>query len=369
MQLGSRIPMAMDRALTDISRNCCGAHQQEGITYVELPSGLDASALKLPFYLAMEEYLAREADGEYFFMWQVDPTVIFGRNQVPQCELDLDFCRGNAIEFYRRKSGGGCVFADRNNVMFSFISLPSAEVMTTFAQFTGSVARMLSKLGLDASATGRNDILIGDRKVSGYAYYNINLPDGRRRAIVHGTMLYDADAALMSRVLTPSAAKMKARGVESVRSRVTTVREHLPSLGLEEFKRFAREHIASRTVGLTPAQVEEIRRIEQTYYPDSWIFGRHSNAGGERVRIEGVGEFDLRVSLTPESEPKRIASVELTGDFFLTGDLSELLTPLEGVELSRSAILAALQSVNTSEIIPGLTADALTDLIINNENA
>lgn len=258
------------------------------------------------------------------------------------------------------------MFADRNNVMFSFVSLPSEEVATTFASFTGAVARMLRQLGLDASATGRNDILIGDRKVSGYAYYNINLPDGRRRAIVHGTMLYDADTALMSRALTPSAAKLKARGVESVRSRVTTIREHLPSLVIEEFKRFAREHIASRTVRLTASQVEEIRRIEQAYYPDRWIFGRHSADAANPVRLEGVGEFDMRVSLLPESSPQRIASVELTGDFFLTGDLSELLAPLEGVELSREAILRALEPVKTDAIIAGLTPDALTNLIISN---
>ncbi|MFA7076240.1 MAG: hypothetical protein WC152_06175, partial [Candidatus Izemoplasmatales bacterium] len=76
---------------------------------------------RLSFYLATEEYLARKfPDGEYFFMWQVKPTVIFGRNQLIDNEVNLKYVRDNNIEFYRRKSGGGCVYADFSNIMFSF---------------------------------------------------------------------------------------------------------------------------------------------------------------------------------------------------------------------------------------------------------
>ena len=82
------------------------------MTYVSLP---DAQNHRLSFYLAMEEYLARHRnDGDdLFFLWQVDPSVIFGRNQVIEREVNLDYCRQHGIAFYRRKSGGGCVYADR----------------------------------------------------------------------------------------------------------------------------------------------------------------------------------------------------------------------------------------------------------------
>lgn len=190
--------------------------------YVELPEGFATEKDKLPFFLAMEEFLARHRDGEYFFMWQVDPTVIFGRNQQIDAEVNLAFCRREGIQVYRRKSGGGCVYADRNNIMFSHVA-SSARVATTFTRYTSAVAAMLRDLGMDAGSTGRNDIMIGDRKVSGYAFYNINLPKGTR-AVVHGTMLYDADLPSMMQALTPSAVKLEAKGVASVRKRGWRIR-------------------------------------------------------------------------------------------------------------------------------------------------
>ena len=95
--------------------------------YVSLPND---EQRKLPFYLAVEEYVARELPaGDYFFMWQVQPTVIFGRNQLIEAEVDIDYCRANGIATYRRKSGGGCVYADLDNIMFSYIT-PDSNAQT-----------------------------------------------------------------------------------------------------------------------------------------------------------------------------------------------------------------------------------------------
>ena len=88
--------------------------------HVKLPTGME---YRLPFYLAMEEYVAREFPAQdYFFMWQVEPTVIFGRNQLFDSEVDRVYCTANGIQMYRRKSGGGCVFADKSNIMLSYIT-------------------------------------------------------------------------------------------------------------------------------------------------------------------------------------------------------------------------------------------------------
>ena len=88
--------------------------------YIALP---DDKVRRLSFYLAMEEYIAHNIDeDECFYMWQVNPTVIFGRNQLMENEVNLDYVRANGIETYRRKSGGGCVYADFSNIMFSYIT-------------------------------------------------------------------------------------------------------------------------------------------------------------------------------------------------------------------------------------------------------
>lgn len=339
--------------------------------YVELPPRFPAAEQRLPFFLAMEEWLARERRGDYFFMWQVAPTVICGRNQDIAAEVNLDCCRAEGVQVYRRKSGGGSVFADRNNIMFSHITTSDA-VVTTFAAFTGAVAGMLRTLGLDATANGRNDILIGDRKVSGYAYYHINLP-GCSRAIVHGTMLYDADPQLMERVLTPSSAKLNAKGVASVRSRVTTIRQH-SAVTLADFMATARRAICDATETLTDADISQIRDIERSYYTDEWLFGRHEatlshSATADATlpllqRVEGAGEFQVLLRLA-DGNPPTIASIDLRGDFFTCADVSEtILRPLTGCPLSRQAIISALEPSPPEAAIPHLHAADLADMIL-----
>lgn len=332
--------------------------------FAKLPQRLSASPAPLPFYLAMEEWLARNFSGEFFFLWQVRPTVIFGRNQIPQAELDLDYCRHEGIEFYRRKSGGGCVFADMNNVMFSYICT-SPEVATTFSGFTGRVAAMLREgLGIaDAHTTGRNDICIGDRKVSGYAFYHINLPSPSpcSRAIVHGTMLYDADLARMTAALTPGREKLEAKGVESVRSHVTTLREHC-AIGLEDFKTMAVSSLCDSVMELTEDDVRAIEQIAAPYFTDKWIFGSRRAATSPRRRVEGAGEFAVTV-IPSADDPSVIGEVELHGDYFLLADLEPLLQSLKGIPIDRQAIITHLAANPPERVIRGLGSEALASLI------
>ncbi len=337
--------------------------------YAQLPESADGKPRRLPFYLAMEEYLARNFEGEYFFMWQVEPTVIFGRNQQMDAEVNTAYCRENGIATYRRKSGGGCVYADSNNIMFSHITTCSS-VTVTFSDFTEIVASMLRDMGIaGAHTTGRNDIMIDDRKVSGYAFYHINLTDRfthapESRAIVHGTMLYDADLPAMTAALTPSEVKMKAKGVESVRSRVTTIREH-SSIGIGEFKDFVRATLCDSVLELNQADIDAIEAIAAPYYEESWIAGgRHNGKQLPSRRVEGVGEFKVDLSATSDVTP-RIEYIDLAGDFFLLGDIDRhLLAPLSGCELTRDALMSRLGTINIAGLIPNLRADQLADMIL-----
>ena len=198
----------------------------------------------------------------------MEPTVIFGRHQVIENEVNLDYCRKHGIEFYRRKSGGGCVYADKSNVMMSYITC-SDEVQTTFREYMQMVCGMLKALGLDATSTENNDVLIGGRKVSGNAYYH--MPG---RSIVHGTMLFDTDMQHMLQAITPPKQKLTKHGVESVRQRITLLREHT-SLSIEEFKRFAVERLCTDTLQLTEEDVRNIETIErETYLNPEFIYGK-----------------------------------------------------------------------------------------------
>lgn len=320
--------------------------------YVSLPND---EQRKLPFYLAVEEYVARELPaGDYFFMWQVQPTVIFGRNQLIEAEVDIDYCRANGIATYRRKSGGGCVYADLDNIMFSYIT-PDSNVNFTFNRYMLMVEHVLQKLGLDARTTGRNDILIDGKKVSGNAFYH--LPN---RSIVHGTMLYNTDLEKMVCSTTPSDEKLKSKGVESVRQHVTTLNRYL-EISIEEFKEFVRKNLCDSEIRLDEDAVRQIEKIESEYLTEEFIYGRNPAYTLVRsARIEGVGEFELRL----EIKKGVIRKVNMLGDFFLVGDLDGgLLAHLQGVPFEKKAVDEALSDVEPSNIIMNMTKEQLIELI------
>ena len=231
--------------------------------YVVLP---EEKMRRLPFYLSMEEYLARQTDeDDLFFMWQVRPTVIFGRHQVIENEVNLSYCREHGIEVYRRKSGGGCVYADMGNVMFSYVT-KSENVNLTFNRFINMVVLVLHKAGAEATSTSHNDVMVDGRKVSGTAFYH--LPGA---SIVHGTMLYDTTMKHMLNAITPSRAKLDKHGVESVRQRIGLLKDYI-SLSPAELMTLVRQTLCKGELRLTAADVAAIETIEQTYLDDAFIY-------------------------------------------------------------------------------------------------
>ena len=224
--------------------------------YVVLPTD---EVHRLDFYLAMEEYVARQVDeADCFFMWQVEPSVIYGRNQVVEHEVNLNYCRENGIRVYQRKSGGGCVYADKDNLMLSFVTREE-NVGFAFNRFVTMVLLVLRKMGVEATGTTHNDIMIGDRKVCGTAC--------RKTAsgcVVHSTMLYDTNMAHMLNAITPGPEKLQMKGIESVRQRITLLKDHTP-LSLGQVKTLIRETLCQGERRLSAEDVAEIERLAQAY--------------------------------------------------------------------------------------------------------
>jgi len=288
----------------------------------------------LSFYLAMEEYVARYIDEpNCFFHWQVEPSVIFGRNQLIENEVNVDYCRSHNIKMYRRKSGGGCVYADMNNVMFSYIT-GEDNVGFTFNRYINMMLLMLHKLGVEATTSGRNDILIDGRKVSGNAFYR--LP---KKSIVHGTMLYDTDIDNMVGSITPSDAKLLSNGVNSVRQRIALLKNYM-SLDLDEFKRFVVTNLCDGELKLGDSEIHQIEKIEQEYLSDDFIYGNNPHYTLiKKRRIANVGEIEVRMDV----KNNVIKKVNLLGDFFIIGDIDVSLTNrLKGVRLDNENVSDAL---------------------------
>ena len=184
----------------------------------------DAVRRSLAFYLAMEEYVASAVEDEAFFVWRVEPTVIYGRNQVLENEVNLEYCREHGVDIVRRKSGGGCVYSDLGNIMVSYVSR-RGDVSEVFDRYMTSLCDALRALGVPAEKSGRNDILVEGRKISGNAFHQ--LPD---RSIVHGTLLYSTDLEALVEAIMPPVEKLQRHGVESVRQRVMNLSEYVSSM-------------------------------------------------------------------------------------------------------------------------------------------
>ena len=226
---------------------------------VVLPEVKDRS---LAFYLAMEEFVAREIEGEAFFVWRVNPTVIIGRNQDLEAEVNLEYCLDHGVEVVRRKSGGGCVYADMNNIMVSYVSR-RGDVSEIFERYLSAMTECLRSLGLPAEKSGRNDILVSGRKVSGNAFHM--LPD---RSIVHGTLLYSTDFDALETAIRPPVEKLQRHGVASVRQRVTNLSDHLDSSridSVEALENYLIDYFTDGETVLTTDDVAQIRRIEDNY--------------------------------------------------------------------------------------------------------
>ena len=221
---------------------------------------------RLSFYLAMEEFVARHLDEpDAFFMWQVGPSVIFGRNQVLENEVNVAYCREHDIKLYRRKSGGGCVYADMDNLMLSFITTEE-NVNFAFNRFVNMILLVLRRLGIEATGTQHNDIMIGDRKVCGTACYHVG-----GRSIVHSTMLYDTNMEHMLNAITPGPEKLEKKGIQSVRQRITLLKDYTTLEGVEALKQLIRDTLCVGERQLSQDDVAKIEAIEASYLKEEFI--------------------------------------------------------------------------------------------------
>lgn len=340
--------------------------------HIALP---DNSQKRLVFYLAMEEYIAQHIQDfpkneyglrEAFFMWQVPPTVIFGRNQVMEAEVNMPYCSSHGVQLYRRKSGGGCVYADLGNIMLSYIA-DSTEVAFTFDKFLQRLALVLRGLGLNAERSGRNDVLIDGKKVSGNAFFL--LP---KASIVHGTLLFNSDFDALQRAITPSDAKIQSKGVESVRQHVTNVKAALEANGderfmkmtdIELFKDYMLHALCSERADasdkfeeyiLNEEELKQIENIEAGYLDPAFLYGKnHSYSIEKKAKLEGVGEIVAAL----EIDGTQIVGCHLSGDFFtLKNGVDNLLTEaLKGKENDRESVGRALENIRLEEYILKLT--------------
>lgn len=306
--------------------------------------------------LAVEEYLFEKTQDDVFILWQNDKTVVIGKNQNINCELDFGFASQNRIKVARRITGGGAVYHDLGNLNYSFISSRDKEGID-FAYFTTPIIDALSALGVDARLTGRNDIEVEGKKISGNAQYSKN-----GRTLHHGTLLFDTDLSVLSSALHVDEEKIKSKAIKSTRSRVTNLKSLIPIKDINELIDYLCCYIINK---YSPEIISEpndkyISELEQRNKSEEWLFPKSSYLSAFTVRKKKKYDFGI-VDIVLSMNGDMVSDIKIYGDFFGTKDVSELSAKLSGNSIDK--IEKILENIKLSDYILGMTANDFLELI------
>ena len=291
--------------------------------------------------------------------WRVNPTVMLGRNQLIDNEVNTDYCKEHKIDIFRRKSGGGCIYADKGCIQFSYISR-AVNANEAFTAYMQRMADLLKGLKIDAQLSGRNDILINGTKVSGCAFYQLS-----NRSVLHNSLLFDTQLDHLSNALTPAKEKLQSKGVASVRQRVTNVATYT-QLDILTFMDYVRQEMCGTEVlELTEEDMKGVAKIEKELSSDDFVYGKNPKYSLVRKhRFEGVGTLEAHIEL----KNNIIGSINMVGDYFLLGDIDhDFLSLLKGCEFTREAVEERLENIDLSTIIRGLKLRQFLRLLFGRE--
>lgn len=314
--------------------------------------------------LAIEEYVLKnmDIDKDSFLLFYInEPSIIIGKNQNTVEEINTEYVDANGIHVVRRLSGGGAVYHDLGNLNFSFITKDDGESFRNFKKFTEPVIKALADMGVKAELLGRNDILVEGRKVSGNAQFAT-----QGRMFTHGTLMFDTEIERVVSALKVRKDKIESKGIKSIRSRVANISEFIE--GPMTIEQFRMEILKSIFEGeeniqyweLTDEDWDNIRALSAERYGNwDWNYGKSPKFNMQHSHRFPVGGIDVRLQV----EKGKIDDVSIYGDFFGVGDVSVVEESLKGVQYDRESITKALDAVDISTLLGGITKEEFINLI------
>ena len=309
------------------------------------------------FNLASEEFLLKHTEGFYIYLWINAPSVIVGVNQNAIEEVNLTYTDKNGIKVVRRLTGGGAVYHDYNNLCYTVIA-PYEEGENQYKKFSAPVIEYLNSIGVYAEFSGRNDLLIDGKKFSGNAQTVY-----KNRIMHHGTLLFDSDLSVLEKALNPNKLKMESKGIKSVRSRVTTIRQHLKqSMTIEQFKEGLSNYFLANAIPyeFTENDLQKINQlVKEKYSQFSWNVGNSPKGNNVFEKKYSFGVFKLVF----DTAQGKVQNAVISGDFFTKKDVKELAEKLNGVEFTKSGIESVLNEI--ADYVYGADAKTLIEDIFS----
>ena len=316
-----------------------------------------------PYYnMAFDEYCLESLtiNEPVFYLWQNRPTVVVGYNQEINTEVNLEYLRQNDIALVRRVTGGGAVYHDLENLNYTIVGR-SEDLERDYPEYAGLMIKALQKLGVPATLSGRNDILVDGKKVSGFAKRVC-----KNRLMVHGTLMYRVNLEVLTKVLHPSATKLQSKGIASVRSRVTNLCDYLPNLSdIQQFSNSLEEvlsnHHADSEYILSEEDLKRIQQLADDKFSQwEWNYGRSPKATLTHSARLACGTVEVHLTLTEN----RISSCRFGGDFLGNLPASEVEEALKGVVYEANIIRKCLLQLPIDQYFDGVDAEELIRLMI-----
>ena len=322
---------------------------------------LETGSTDPAYNLAFEEFvLNNKKDTDYLMLWQNDNTIVVGQNQNTAAEINREYVESNNVHVVRRMTGGGAVYHDLGNLNYSFITDLENAADMSYRQFTVPVVSALGKLGLNAEASGRNDILVNGCKISGTAQRLVG-----NRMLFHGTLLFDSDMSKISGALNADPIKFQSKSTKSVRARVGNIRSFLDKdMELGDFWEFLKETLGGGNAEagiLSNEELAKVSEIKITKY-DTWEW---TYVRSPKFTFTNKKKWDggiLEVGLTAADGV--IKDIRFYGDFLSITSLDEAEEKLKGCKLTKEDIISKLSELPLERYFGSIRSEEIAETIL-----
>jgi len=317
------------------------------------------------FNLATEETLLTVApqNESILLLWQNKPTVVVGVHQNAYEEIDRDYVERKGVLVARRLTGGGAVYHDLGNLNYTLTTPDNSTAARSLSEyFRGTsqpIVEVLRELGARAELSGRNDVLVDGKKVSGVA--QLRRPG---RVLCHGTLLFRSDLDELERALKVDPSKFRSKAVESVRARVGNICDYLPQdskqNALERFRDALKRRLATKTRRLTDEELQAIQKLrDEKYATWDWNFGAAPKFQYRNAKRFDWGKFELAFDV----EKGRLVRARIFGDFFAIGDVASITEALIDASFQREAFAKRVTQELLQETIPNLSQEEFLNVV------